>query len=806
MAVNRPLPALFQGVSQQPSAQRALEQVEALENGYATVADGVRKRPPTQYVKKLHAVTPNDAKVHQYFRGDGEHNVVMLYNDGGAGAIKCFDGVTGTEKTVDTTTFPNVLNYLICTNPMDDLGCLTVADTTFIWNKKKVTAMSAASITAQVPVLYIYIKEGRPESNYKVSIIGVGTGVANTTSTASTYTTNAIAANLQTSLQALGGGALFVTSVNGNLITLRRADNADFQFEYHDSGGSSLMSVFKNRVERYSDLPRTFVENQTVEVRGQGDGSSKGSYWVTFKKSGGSQIGHWEETVAPNVGEFTAFDATTMPVALDRLADGTFRLRRITWDTRLVGSTASGSAPVPSFIGDTINSMFFYRNRLGCLSGESIIMSRAGSLYNFWPKSVAIVADDDPIDVTANATKVSVLRHAVPFQRTLMLFSDQTQFPLTGGEILSPKNVRADPATEFDCSRYVAPVSSGQDLYFIFERASAGATYSGVREYTVNQNSVTNAAIDVTAHVPQYIPRHVHSASVSSTEDVLLVLTKDAYNQVYVYKYLWDGEKKVQSAWFRWTFRLSDKILSAAVDKTTVSFVIQRVDGVHLERMELQSTATTPGLPFQVHLDSLATDYDYLSGGPRAYDEDNDETFIFPPGLLADWVPEGEGEVVLVAGNFPKGAGATLPIVGPQGVGWRVKGDWSDSAIPVYIGVKYRHAIGFSEQFMRDNEGVAITEGRLQLKHFTINFRGAVTFKAQVQSFGREVAEYKWTSFKVGLVRSIIGSPVVMDDSFTFPVASRSDSCHIVIINDSPYPATFYSAEWEGEFNTRSRR
>lgn len=791
MSVNRSIPALYQGVSQQPAAQRALEQVEALENGYVTVADGDRKRPPTQFVKHLDSWTPNNAQVHQYFRGDGEHNVIVIAD----GTIKVFDGVTGNPKTVDTTSFPGVLSYINSSNSMDDIGLYTVADTTFIWNRTKIVGTLPSTITAQTPQLFVAIKEARPDSDYYVRL---GTNTVHQPTTSGAQSSFTIATNLAGLIMALPGTPYQAFSV-GNLLVIRRTDNTDFTFDVYDSQGSTLMYGIKNRVERYSDLPRYFVEDCTVEVRGEAD-ASKTAFWVKFVKDAGTQIGHWEETVRPMPGEITEFDATTLPVTLVRNSDGTFILKRPAWAARLVGSTAVGSAPIPSFNSAAVNSMFIHRGRLGILSGENIILSRVDDLFNFWPKTVTSVLDTDPIDGTANSPKVSVLRHAAPFQRQLVLFSDAGEFILTGGtDALTPKNARIDPATEYDCSALVGPVSSGSDLYFVFERSSQGGTFSGVREYSVAQNATVNTAVDITAHVPQYIPRHVHTASVSSTEDLLLLVSKEQWNSVYWYKYLWSDDKKLQSAWGRWTFRPSDKIISATVEKTSVHFVIQRVDGLTLEKMDLWSTATTGGLPLQVMLDSL--DSDNTPGRP--YDGATNTTLV----VFNQAIPPDQGEVTLVAGaDFGTRAGARIQVIGPDIApgGYRVRGDWRDGTI--HYGVTYAHRTTLSEQFMRDKDNVAIQRGRLQLMHLTLNFKDAVTFRVEVTTPGRELAKYTYTALQLGVIGTIIGAPVMRSGSWTCPIGSKSDRASITIVNDSPYPGSFYSAEWEGLFTTRSPR
>ena len=51
--VSKSIPNLINGVSQQPPALRLESQGEVQENGFSDVVDGLKKRPPTQFLKKL---------------------------------------------------------------------------------------------------------------------------------------------------------------------------------------------------------------------------------------------------------------------------------------------------------------------------------------------------------------------------------------------------------------------------------------------------------------------------------------------------------------------------------------------------------------------------------------------------------------------------------------------------------------------------------------------------------------------------------------------------------------------------------
>ena len=75
-----------------------------------------------------------------------------------------------------------------------------------------------------------------------------------------------------------------------------------------------------------------------------------------------------------------------------------------------------------------------------------------------------------------------------------MLFSNNGQFVLKGGDVLTPKSVSVTPVTNFNFESAVEPIPLGSYLYFPFTRGE----FIGLREYTVNAASDTYDATEVT--------------------------------------------------------------------------------------------------------------------------------------------------------------------------------------------------------------------------------------------------------------------------------------------------------------------
>ena len=93
--VNRTIPNLVQGVSQQPEVLRLPSQATTQENGYSSVVEGLKKRPNTSHVAKISTSTLTNAYVHAINRDSTERYIITITN----GAIKVFT-TAGVEKTV----------------------------------------------------------------------------------------------------------------------------------------------------------------------------------------------------------------------------------------------------------------------------------------------------------------------------------------------------------------------------------------------------------------------------------------------------------------------------------------------------------------------------------------------------------------------------------------------------------------------------------------------------------------------------------------------------------------------------------
>ena len=172
------VPNLAQGVSQQPDNLRFPGQCDEQINAWATVVEGLVKRPPTEYTKKINSSSTDSDKLFTHFVKRSEQNKYCVnVSLGGVGVINVADG---TQVSVAVTSIANT--YLSLggqaslggvANPLADLRALTVADYTFLVNKNRVIQRSEAAEQKSKPPAdeaLIVVKLGDYEKAYSIYV------------------------------------------------------------------------------------------------------------------------------------------------------------------------------------------------------------------------------------------------------------------------------------------------------------------------------------------------------------------------------------------------------------------------------------------------------------------------------------------------------------------------------------------------------------------------------------------------------------------------------------------------------------
>ena len=787
--IARTIPNLVQGISQQPEILRLNSQATSQVNGFSSVVEGLKKRPNTSYIAKLTGSSLANAYIHTINRDINERYIVVLTN----GAIAVY-AIDGTAKTVVSQT--NATNYLSSSDPKSDFVAVTVADYTYILNKTKTAAMAATTSSAKVEQAVYSVLQGINSTKYSITV------------DATTY--NFTSANTDT--EAIRDG-LFSAMGTISGITLAKIGNSSFSIvkasgtlvvSASDGYGDDASQVIADTVQSFSDLPSPAINNMIVEITGDA-ANSFDNYYVKYT----SADDVWTETVAPST--VTTIDEDLMPHVLIRTADGNFRFTQVdgssytisatsydvpSWGLRVAGDV--NSAPDPSFIGKKINDVFFHRNRLGFVADENVIMSRSGEFFHFFPETVTDTLDTDPVDVASTARKVSIIKSVIPFDEDLLLFSDQTQFMLTGGTTLTAANVSINVSTEFETSSTAKPIGAGSNVFFCFKKGN----YTGIREFYVSGDSDTKKADDITANVPKYIPKNIFKLTSATNENILVCLSSESADQnaLYVYQYYVSDNKRLQSAWHKWTFGTSstDKILNIDFIENTLYIVNERSDGVYLESLDISPAVVDASATYLTYLDRKIQDD--TTGVSSAYNAGtNQTTFTIPYTKYNTMKCVGR-----VGGSNT--AGQAITIVSQSGTSIVLSGNQTSANL--WFGEQYEFSFVFSQQFIQvaDSVGarISVKEGRLQIRNWNVSFNDTGYFTTEVVPVGRDTSTSTYSGTVVG--SGVLGTVSLDDGDFTFAVQSENDKLTVSLKNDSHLPSNFINANWQGYYVTASAR
>lgn len=544
--------SLYGGVSQQSPILRLNSQVANSVNCYHTVEQGTRRRNPTSLISNAIGVTSN-SWIYSYDRGTASslsEKYSVVINESG---IRVIDLLTGNNVPVINTSGTYLAPFSIT-----GYSACTVKDVTFITNRNKLctikTKIEPNVDLSQTAFIWIKRADVIDGYNYNVTVNG------STVTTTAIKSTTAVATDLATKIDALSGVVAVssgnIVKITGTITSVLTSDNV---------GDTAIGYIWKT-VPTDNDLPSSMPYDAIVQIGGTDKSVPK--YWLKVLD------GRWVETRDPNINY--ELNASTMPHKLTRLfdlnGDVYFKFEPTVWDNREVGDESTSANP--SFIGNSIVDIFFYRNRLGFITANNILFSEDGFYYNFFKTTQVSVLDTDRIDISVDAKKAIRLHYVEFVQDDMILFGDRTQFKISHTGILSSKTVSASIISEYDMNTKVRPLSIDDRLFFIAKNSN----YSSVFAYYKDNYDEVNKADNISVHIPSYLDSDISQIVGSSVNSVVFFRSSTNKNTIYVYKYLITNKKLEQSAWSKWIF--NGDIHAIFTSESKLHIILERNDSV----------------------------------------------------------------------------------------------------------------------------------------------------------------------------------------------------------------------------------
>lgn len=718
-----------------------------------------------------------------------------------------YDIAVGSEATALANYQTEVDNCAITSQPgnaylngatADDIELLTLSDYTFVLNKAKTVAMTTATTGSPDNWAFVVLNIVTT-GHYRIYLDDVERAHYNAGTGGDA---DQIVSDLANDINGQTFGTTTFTAVTVGPGIFISADAA-FTIRVIGASGGNSMTAFQSTISSVSQLPVQCRNGFKVQVVNSADINADDMY-VKFVADGGSTYGPgvWEETNGWDLQY--ELDPLTLPHQLIRQADGSFVYQPVAWEDRTIGDDTTN--PLPSFVGSTINSIFFYRNRLGFLSNESVILSKAGDYFNFFNTTALTVTSDDPIDISASSIQPVNMRYVRPSSVGLVLFSDNEQYILTtDSDILSPTSSKLNELSSYECDPDLKAVGLGTSLAFV----SKTPLFTRMYELTGISTDTPPAMFDQTQIVPELIPSSVDSM-ISSPGLSIVSIGTVGEPVVYQFRYAQQGNERLVSTWYKWD--LTGNLLDQFFDASTYYSVVANGTDVTVQSYDLTQSSESGflTLPSGERTD-VCLDLWYVNPY-RVYDPNSDDSDITRIRLPHDEAV-GDTLAVVVLGGYigasssitSASVGAVLyPTVESDSDGYYVDvvGDYRGrNLITGYI---YNMEVELPKFFVTE------TDNRSAQTDFTSDLiihrvkvatglSGSV--KYQIEITGRP--EWSQTvESTMPQVYSLNNVSLASDSVHTVPIYQRNENLSFKIIGDTPMPVSILNLTWEGNYNT----
>tara|TARA_R100000458_G_scaffold20494_1_gene18304 strand:- start:492 stop:2183 length:1692 start_codon:yes stop_codon:yes gene_type:complete len=554
------------------------------------------------------------------------------------------------------------------------------------------------------------------------------------------------------------------------------------------------MTVVKDTANDITELPFQCFPDFQCKVNNTADSESD-DYYVKFvpDAAGIPGAGSWEETVKPGIE--TGLNSSTMPHALVRQANGTFKLEALNsssafggWASKGVGDEATN--PNPTFVGQGISNMFFFSNRLGFLSEDSVILSQPGDYFNFFQNSAITISDSDPIDLTASSTRPALLQSAIGTPKGLVLFAENAQFLLASQDVaFGPATVKLTEVSSYAYRSVTEPQSTGVSVMFVTE----ADTYSKILEMAVDSVDNRPVVANNTRIIPEYIPPNLKWAANSPNNDLLF--WGNNTNTVYNFKFFNQGRERQIAGWSKWVFPTSVRMMG--FDNDTAYIVCYDGTNSVLLKLELLDDPDTAPITTTFNTKFLPRlDYIHYKADLTTSASGTNTKIYFPAGGFIT----GATPVFIVTSGADAGY-FIRPSIATDGGGSYILVPSTFTSANYVIGMQYRMSVSLPA-FYVTNEGKADRIDNPVVETLYLNLYYSGRYQVELERLGYNNYIHDVDVTRAGLY--IANKPALEEVvTKTVPIYCLGKDAKASIYADDPVPSAITSYAWQGHYNKR---
>ena len=577
------------------------------------------------------------------------------------------------------------------------------------------------------------------------------------------------------------------SGVNGTIIGtgLYLSSTSEFNVEVVEE---DLMRVMQSSVNDVTKLPNQCKHGYIVKVANSRM-ADEDDYYLRFDgENNRDGNGSWSECAKPGIAK----SLTNMPIVIQRTATTTFTVKQFTYQDRLVGDDVTN--PLPTFVGQRINKVLFFRNRLALLSGENVITSRPGTLGtpDFFVESALTVSASDPIDISAASMFPSELFDGIEINTGLLVFSTNQQFLLSSDDtVLNPDTAKLRSVATFNYNKDIAPISLGTTVAYV----DNSNKFSRFNEMANVAREGEPSVVEVSKIVPTLLPKDIDLLT-NSRENSIVLLGKTGSDIVFGYKYLNVADKRQQAAWFKW--KLNNPLVYHFIIDDEYFFLDSDyyLQSIKLIQADNDPSITQDDVDFLLHVDNHTT----VSGG-SFNSTTNITTFTGVSWLNTVTTPNHDLVVIDTNTSASRVGRYAKPTV--AGTSFTVPGNWS--GVTLTIGYIYPYQVKFPTFYPTKASGektAADVNSSLVLHRIKLHFGKIGLYETTLERVGKPDYTEVYESTELDEYDAS-DAPYLEEFIKTIPVYEKNTNVDVTLRSSHPAPATLRAVSWEGDYSPK---
>ena len=449
---------------------------------------------------------------------------------------------------------------------------------------------------------------------------------------------------------------------------------------------------------------------------------------------------------------------------------------------------------MPSFVGQAINKVLFFRNRLVFLSGENVITSRPGSiaLPNFFNNSALTISATDPVDISCASLYPSELFDAVEINTGLLCFSTNQQFLLSADDtVFNPDTAKLRTIANHNYNKVIPPIKTTQTVGFI----DNSFKYSRFMELIDIKREGEPQLVESSKVVPTLLEKDIDLIT-QSIENNMVFFGKTDSDIIYLFKYLRLGEKQQQASWFKWKHNNPIKYHFCVEDEYFFLDTDNFLQKINLIQADTDPSIDQDDVNYLLHLDN------YTTVGSGSYSATTNKTTFTNQSDWIDQVTSPNGALVVVdsdSNTAREGRYAECTVINSDD--FTVPGDWS--GVTVNIGYLYEYNVKFPRIYLSKAEGERVTSdtnSKLTVHRIKLNFGKIGLYETTIDRVGKSTYTEVYESAILNQY-DVSDAPYLSEEIKEIPIYERNENVDITLKSSHPAPAILRSMSWEGDWS-----